>query len=56
MPGSFKLNLDAERAEIIMPEDGPEDLIEEVMVFMYLRGRITELHLTKVKVLCHMFM
>ena len=42
-----------------MPEDGPEDLIEEAMdncLLMYLRGRITELQLTKVKVLCHMFM
>jgi hypothetical protein len=31
MPGSFKLNLDTERAEIIMPEDIPEDFIEEAM-------------------------
>lgn len=30
-PEVFKLNPDTEKAEVIMPEGGPEDLIEEAM-------------------------
>ena len=30
-PEVFKLNTDKEKAEVIMPDDGPDDLIEEAM-------------------------
>jgi ferredoxin len=30
-PEVFKLNADTDKAEVIKPEDGPEDLIEEAM-------------------------
>jgi len=30
-PEVFKLNTDTEKAEVIMPEGGPEDLIEEAI-------------------------
>jgi ferredoxin len=30
-PEVFKLNEDTDKAEVIKPEDGPEDLIEEAM-------------------------
>ena len=30
-PEVFKLNTDTEKAEVIMPDDVPEDLLEEVI-------------------------
>jgi ferredoxin len=30
-PEVFKLNTDTEKAEVIMPDDGPDDLIEEAI-------------------------
>ena len=30
-PEVFKLNMEIEKAEVIMPDDGPEDLIEKAM-------------------------
>jgi len=30
-PEVFKLNMEIEKAEVIMPDDGPKDLIEEAM-------------------------
>jgi len=30
-PEVFKLNTDTEKAEVIMPDDGPDGLIEEAM-------------------------
>ncbi len=30
-PEVFRLNTDTEKAEVIMPEGGPEDLIEEAI-------------------------
>ena len=30
-PEVFKLNMDTEKAEVIMPDYGPEDLVEEAM-------------------------
>jgi ferredoxin len=30
-PEVFKLNTDTEKAEVIMPEGGPDDLIEEAI-------------------------
>ena len=30
-PEVFKLNMEIEKAEVIMPDDGPDDLIEEAM-------------------------
>jgi ferredoxin len=30
-PETFKLNLDTEKAEVIKPEGGPEDLVQEAI-------------------------